>query len=389
PMSERVFTLPDLGEGLEEGEIVSWLVAEGDDVALNQPLVEVETAKATVEIPSPYAGRVAKLHGGTGDAVPVGAPLVTFEVEGVAGAALAGPERVETPDRAAPPTAAEATGARSQGVTASPAVRRLARDLDVALEGIRGTGPDGRVTADDVRAVADGAGDVPATDVDTDIERVELTPVRRTIARRLEQAAAVPAVTTFRTVDCTEVESLRADLGVSPLPVVIAALCRTVDDHPLLNAEWTEDAILVRRRVHVGVAVDTERGLIVPVVRDAPDRAIGDLASEVRRLAEAARSRSLRADDVSGATLSVSNTGSYGSEAGTPLLNPPNAVTLAVGAIRPRALVTRGGAVEARPACTLSLTFDHRVLDGAAAGRALTDLVDRLQDATALRDLPR
>jgi pyruvate/2-oxoglutarate dehydrogenase complex dihydrolipoamide acyltransferase (E2) component len=171
--------------------------------------------------------------------------------------------------------------------------------------------------------------------------------------------------------------------------VVVASLCRTIAGHRLLNAEWTDDGILVHRDVHLGIAVDTDRGLIVPVVRDAHGRGIADLASEIRRLAELARAGSLRPDDVAGGTISVSNTGSYGSEAGTPLLNPPNAVTLAFGAIRPRALVTDGGAVEARPACTLSLTFDHRVLDGAAAGRALTDLVDRLQDAATLRDLAR
>jgi pyruvate/2-oxoglutarate dehydrogenase complex dihydrolipoamide acyltransferase (E2) component len=141
--------------------------------------------------------------------------------------------------------------------------------------------------------------------------------------------------------------------------------------------------------VHAGVAVDTERGLLVPVIRDAGSRGVADLSAEIRRLAEAARAGSLSPDDATGATISVSNTGSYGSEAGTPLLNPPNAVTVALGVIRPRALVTDGGAVEARPACTISLTFDHRVLDGAAAGRALTDLVDLLEDGDALRALPR
>jgi pyruvate dehydrogenase E2 component (dihydrolipoamide acetyltransferase) len=390
-MAERVFALPDLGEGLEEGEIVSWLVAEGDEVGLNQPLVEVETAKATVEIPSPYAGRVARLHGGAGDAVPVGAPLVTFEVDGVAGAPTGERERTAGSERAGrPPTGAAATKPGMGRAAASPAVRKLARDLGVTLEDVAGTGPGGRVTADDVRAAAEGVATrgterTPGGEV----ERIELTPIRRTIARRLVEAAAVPSVTTFRTVDCTELESVRRELDVSPLPVVVASLCRTVAEHRLLNAAWSDDAILVHRDVHVGVAVDTDRGLIVPVVRNAQDRGLADLASEIRRLAEAARTGSLTPDDMAGGTIAVSNTGSYGSEAGTPLLNPPNAVTLAFGAIRPRALVTGGGAVDARPACTLSLTFDHRVLDGAAAGRALTDLVDRLQEAAALHDLPR
>jgi 2-oxoisovalerate dehydrogenase E2 component (dihydrolipoyl transacylase) len=368
-MAEQVFTLPDLGEGLEEGEIVAWLVSEGDAVELNQPLVEVETAKATVEIPSPFAGTIAKLHGGAGDAVPVGAPLVTYSV--------AGAEAAPTEDGPARAGAAVAT---------TPAVRKLARDLDVNLGKVAGTGPAGRITAEDVRTAV-GTGDDRAADAD--VERIAVSPVRRTIAKRLEQAAAVPHVTTFRTVDCTHLEELREELDTSPLPVVVAALCRTIADHPLLNAEWAADAILVHRAVNVGVAVDTNHGLLVPVLRDAARLGIGDVASGIRQLAETARSNALKPDDLAGGTISVSNTGSYGSEAGTPLLNPPNAVTLALGVIRPRALVSGGGAVEARQACTLSLTFDHRVLDGAGAGRALTDLVDRLQDRDALRDLPR
>ena len=369
-MSDQVFTLPDLGEGLDEGEIVTWLVAEGDTVELNQPLVEVETAKATVEIPSPYAGTVAKLHAGAGDAGPGGAPLVSCQGGGgVAGA----------------PTAPAAGDGGTPSAT--PAVRKLAKDLGVELTALAGTGPGGRIMAEDVRA---SAGSASEEHVDrSDVDRIEISPVRRTIAKRLEQAAAIPHVTTFRTVDCTELEALRGELGTSPLPIVIAALCRVIDGHPLLNAEWSVDAILAHRSVHVGVAVDTERGLVVPVLRSAGGLGIAAIADGVRRLAAAARAGALRPEDLAGATISVSNTGSYGSEAGTPLLNPPNAVTIAVGAIHPRALVTSGGAVEARPACTLSLTFDHRVLDGAAAGRALTDLVDLLQDADGLRALPR
>jgi pyruvate/2-oxoglutarate dehydrogenase complex dihydrolipoamide acyltransferase (E2) component len=393
-MGRETFRLPDLGEGLEEGEIVSWLVDEGDEVTLNQPLVEVETAKATVEIPSPFAGRVVELHAGAGDTIPVGSPLVTFDVAGAgAGAPEAGrtaPTR--SPSEATPAAAAAPRTSGGGSVAATPAVRKLARDLGVPLDRVRGTGPDGRVSADDVRAAA-GEG-TPATerphaDPAADADRIALTPTRRTIARRLEAAAAVPQVTTFRTVDCTHLEELRRELDSSPLPVLVAALCRTIGRHPLLNASWADDAILVHRGVHVGVAVDTERGLLVPVVRDAQERSIGALADEIARLAQAARGGSLAPDELAGSTISVSNTGSYGSEAGTPLLNPPNAVTLAIGAIRLRPLVPDGGVVEARPACTLSLTFDHRVLDGAAAGRALTDLVDLLQDADALRELPR
>lgn len=358
-MSERVFRLPDPGEGLTEAEVVAWLVSEGDTVALNQPIAEVETAKAVVEIPSPYAGVVVRLHASAGDAVAVGDPLVTFAVEG-------------------------------GGALSTPAVRRLARDLGVEIGDIPPTGAGGRVTAEDVQRAAGGSAPSEVPGVDTGIEVLEVTRTRAAIAESLTRAAAVPQVTTFRTVDCGALEELRAELGLSPLPIFLAALARVVADHPLLNASWAGDRrqILLHRIVNVGIAVDTEQGLLVPVVRDVGTLGPAAIASEIGRLAERARGGGLEPDDMSGATIAVSNTGSYGSEAGTPLLNPGNAVTLAVGVIEPRALVVEGR-VTARAACTLSLTFDHRVLDGAAAGRALTDLVALVQDGDRLRDLPR
>ena len=359
-MAHRTFLLPDLGEGLEEAEVAAWLVAEGDRVALNQPLVEVETAKATVEIPSPHAGTVVRLHAAEGDAVRVGEPFVTFEVESA---------------EAAP---AAAAGAAS----ASPAVRARARELGVDLASVVGTGPGGRVSREDVERAAGGAGGTAPAEGDTE---VPVSPTRRAIVAALSRAAAVPQVTTFRTVDCTALEAVRAELGLSPLPIVVRALAETCASHPLLNATWAEDRIVLHRAVHVGIATATERGLVVPVVADAGARGLADLAAEIARVAEAARAG---APIAGRATVSVSNTGSYGSEAGTPILNPPNAVTIALGVIAPRALVV-DGRVEARPACTLSLTFDHRVLDGADAGRALTDLVALLEDGDRLRALPR
>jgi pyruvate dehydrogenase E2 component (dihydrolipoamide acetyltransferase) len=169
--------------------------------------------------------------------------------------------------------------------------------------------------------------------------------------------------------------------------VFVAALALTCAGHPLINASWQADGIYVARSVHVGIAIDTERGLMVPVLRNVHTMGVGGIGAGIGRLAEAARGGHLTPNDLQGATIGVSNTGSYGSEAGTPLLNPGNAVTIAMGVIQPRALVVDGEVV-ARPACTLSVTFDHRVLDGAAAGRALTDLVALLQDGGRLRDLP-
>ncbi len=371
-MTAREFLLPDLGEGLEGAQVVRWLVAEGEEVALNQPLVEVETAKATVEIPSPYAGRVARLHAASGETVKVGEPLVTFEVAGEGA-----PEEVP----AGPPPTAE-PAARAP-VPATPAVRRLARELGVDLASVPGTGPGGRVTREDVeRAAAARAGP------HEEVERVPHTPVRREVAENLSRAYAVPQVTTFRTVDCTHLEALRRELGVSPLPVVVRALCEVIRRHPMLNASWAEDAVLVHRRIAVGIATDTERGLLLPALRDPDRMGILEVARGIERLAAAARAGTLPPSELAGSTISISNTGSYGSEFGTPILAPGHAVTLGLGVVAPRALVV-DGAVVARPACVLSVTFDHRVLDGAAVGRALGDLVDLLQDPDRLGALPR
>ena len=376
-MAERTFLLPDLGEGLEDATIATWLVREGETVVLNQPLVEVETAKATVEIPSPYAGVVKHLHGDAGTVIVVGTPLVTFEVEGAVTEIAAG--SMGPPPTAATPKTGGGGPLGSAAVSATPAVRKLAKDLGVDLAAVTATGPDGRISREDVERAA--AGGSSASGGDT----IPVSPTRRAIVAALSRAAAVPQVTTFRTVDCTALEAFRADLATSPLPIFVRALAEVCAAHPLLNAEWAEDRIVLHRDVHVGIATATERGLVVPVVTGVGARGIGDVAAEIKRVADAARAGSLGAGR---ATISVSNTGSYGSEAGTPILNPPNAVTVALGVIEQRALVV-DGRVEARPACTLSLTFDHRVLDGADAGRALTDLVALLEDPARLRALPR
>jgi 2-oxoisovalerate dehydrogenase E2 component (dihydrolipoyl transacylase) len=347
-MSERVFNMPDLGEGLEEGKIVEWLVAPGDIVELNQPFVEVETAKAAVEIPSPFAGRIVALHGTVGEDVPVGDPLVTFEVSG--------------------------SGTDRPAARATPPVRKLARELGVDLSTVVGSGPEGRITEGDVRAAGG--------------ERVGAAPTRRVISANLERQAAIPQVTTFRTVNCSALQAFRASIGVSPLPVVVAAVARTARDHSLLTAVWGGDQLLLRPEASIGLAVDTERGLVVPVLHEADTKTLAAIAEDIGRLAEGAREGTLAPEDLTGATIAVSNTGSYGSEAGTPILSPGTSVTLAFGVIEDRALVA-DGAVVARPAATISLTFDHRVLDGAAAGRALTDLVALLQSPERLGELPR
>jgi pyruvate/2-oxoglutarate dehydrogenase complex dihydrolipoamide acyltransferase (E2) component len=404
-MAGRVFALPDLGEGLEEATVTAWLVKEGDPVSLNQPIVEVETAKATVEIPSPFAGTIARLHGPVGNTVKVGAPLVTFEVEDDVGVVEedAGPARVP----------------------ATPAVRRRARELGVELGEIAGSGPDGRITHEDVERSArsdlpvagevraapgegqapPGEGIAPAVEakeragaralwtvmMPTDADVRPISMIRRTIAENLTRVVReVPQVTTFRTLDSTALEAFRKEAGLSPLPILVRALADVCKDHRSLNASYLAEQgeIWLHRRVHVGIATDTERGLLVPVVRDVGDRTLGEVAAEIQRLASAARDGSIRIEEMTGGTITVTNTGSYGSEFGTPIINRAQAAILGLGAIAPRALVVDGQVV-ARPACTLSLTFDHRLLDGATAGRAFGDLVATLSSPDRLEALPR
>jgi 2-oxoisovalerate dehydrogenase E2 component (dihydrolipoyl transacylase) len=404
-MAERVFALPDLGEGLEEAIVSAWLVAEGDTVSLNQPFVEIETAKATVEVPTPFAGRVAKLHVEEGETLAVGAPLATFDVEGGGDGGCNARSPSPAPASSARPGVIGGDGSPepAPAVAATPAVRKLAKDLGVDLSMVSGSGPGGRVTRDDVEAfgrsgvraashpVTSSAGE-PGTawrvGSDDPIEEVPVSPIRRAVADRLSEVAAIPQVTTFRTVECTALDAMRRELGVSPLPVVVRALAEVVKDHPMLNATWTDRAILAHGKVNVGIATDTERGLVVPVVMDAWSLGIGEIAAEIERLARAAREGSIKPTNTSGQTIAVTNTGSYGSEFGTPLLNPGHAVTIALGVIAPRAVVI-DGAVEARPACTLSLTFDHRVLDGATVGRAFGALVELLESRERLDALPR
>jgi pyruvate dehydrogenase E2 component (dihydrolipoamide acetyltransferase) len=391
-MTLRDFHLPDLGEGLDEAVLVRWLVAEGQVVELNQPIAEIETAKATVEIPSPYEGTLLRLHCTNGTTVAVGTSIATYEVEAPE-AADAEQGRGRTSDRVDPAAdgSGEPAGVGKRGprpTPASPAARSLARDRGIALRDVHGSGQGGRVTREDVEDVIRAA-DVeaePRTGAGPPSREIPVSATRASIAERLAQGAAVPQATTFRTVDCTELERLRRELDVSPLPIVVRALAEVCIEHPLLNSAWAGSSIRVHGRIDAGIATDTERGLVVPVARDVGELGIVALAAEISRLASAARGEGLTATDVGDATITVSNAGSYGSESGTPLLNPGNAVTLSLGRIAPRALVV-DGAVVARPACILSATFDHRVLDGATVGRGLGRLVELLESREELRSL--
>jgi 2-oxoisovalerate dehydrogenase E2 component (dihydrolipoyl transacylase) len=394
-MAVRDFLLPDLGEGLEDAEVAAWRVAVGDPVELNQVLVEVNTAKALVEIPAPWAGVVERLHAAEGDVVQVGKPLVSISVSEEA-------EEQARPKRRAvlvgygveeeepPATTPSMPGSRKEEarlVAASPPVRRLAKELGVDLAKVTGTGPGGRVTREDVTA----AGSSPTGD-----ERVPVRGVRRLTAEKMARSAReIPHVTTFLTVDASRLDAFRRDLEarlgakLTALPVIVRAFVEILKEHRALNASFDAAAseIVLRGDIHVGVATETERGLLVPVVRHADRLGIEALSVEISRLVEAARAGRSAPDELTGGTVTVTNVGSFGAEFGTPIINHPESSILAVGVIEPRALVV-DGRVEARQAVTLSLSFDHRVLDGAEAGRALRALGALLEDPSGLGGLP-
>jgi 2-oxoisovalerate dehydrogenase E2 component (dihydrolipoyl transacylase) len=419
-MGVRDFLLPDLGEGLEDAEVVTWRVAEGDAVELNQTLVEVNTAKALVEIPAPWGGVVEKLHAAEGDVVKVGAPLVSIRVEAETPtseeqepdaearpkrrAVLVGygVEEEDAPRRAAPPPSGTRDARTRRGpVPASPPVRRLAKEMGIDLGSVEGSGDGGRVTREDVLRTAAAAEAPRAAQVEDEGEgedrRVPVRGIRRLVAEKMTRSIReIPHVTTFLTVDATRLLAFREEIAgvgderVSPLPIVVRAFVEVCKEHPKLNSSFDAEAseIVLHGRYNVGIATDTDKGLLVPVVRDADALGIVGLSREIARLVDAARSGRASPEDMTGGTVTVTNVGTFGAEFGTPIINHPEAAILALGVIEPRALVV-DGVLEARPAVMFSLAFDHRVMDGAEAGRALKELGDLLENPFRLGALPR
>jgi 2-oxoisovalerate dehydrogenase E2 component (dihydrolipoyl transacylase) len=342
------FKLPDLGEGLTEGEIARWLVSEGQDVAEDDPLVEIQTDKTTVEIPSPAAGKVARILVEEGRVVPVGTVLVVIGEDG----AVSEQARAEPAPQQAP---AEASGSEPQtsraGVRATPLVRRIAQELGVDLAVVVGTGPQGRITEDDVRvATTSGEG-----------RREPLRGVRRLIAEHMTRAhREVPAVTWVE-----ECDFERVDLKLL-VPTVLKACALSLHEFPELNARLEGDEIVYLDRHDLGVAVQTERGLVVPVVRGCDTHSVEELAADVARLAESARAGTLKPEELRGSTFTVTSAGKLAGLFQTPIVNHPEVAILSIGRIAPRAVV-RDGDIVVRPIGTIGITFDHRVVDGARA----------------------
>jgi len=341
------FKLPDLGEGLTEGEIARWLVAEGQEIGEDDPLVEVQTDKTTVEIPSPAAGRVARILVAEGEVVPVGTVLVVIGEDGAA------PEP-------APPA--------EQPVRATPLVRRIAQELGVDLATVTATGPGGRITEDDVRGAAAPSGP-------SEGRREPLRGVRRLIVEHMARAhREVPAVTWVEECDFSSVDLRRL------VPTVLKAAAEALQEFPELNARLEGDEIAYLDRYDIGVAVQTDQGVVVPVVRDCDSRSVDELAAEIERLAGAARDGKLAPEELRGSTFTVTSAGKLAGLFQTPLVNHPEVAILSIGRVADRPVV-RDGQVVVRPVGYVSVTFDHRVVDGARAAAFGLSVIARLERA--------
>jgi len=342
------FKLPDLGEGLTEGEISRWLVSVGQEIAEDDPLVEIQTDKTTVEIPSPAAGTVTSILVEEGKIVPVGTVLVVIGGE---------------PDGERPSTATKPPE-RTAKARVTPLVRKIAQELGVDLDSLAGTGPQGRITEDDVRAAAGPS----------EGRREPLRGVRRMIAEHMARAhREVPAVTWVEECDFSGLDLKQL------VPTVLKACAETLKEFPELNARLERDEIVFLDHYDLGVAVQTDDGLVVPVVRDCATRSMEELAADVARLAESARDGKLKPEELRGSTFTVTSAGKLAGLMQTPIVNYPEVAILSIGRIGPRPVV-RDGAVVAAQIGYVSITFDHRVVDGARAAEFGLALIRRLEE---------
>ena len=390
--------LPDVGEGIAEGEVVRWLVAEGAEVKEDDPLVEILTDKANVEIPSPVTGTVVKILAAPGQVVKVGEPLALIEPAAGQSAAAhdvtASSDRPTTtprealePGQGSPPKRAGAPGG---DVLATPVVRKLAKDLGVELGVVPGSGPGGRITEEDVRRTAGPKVQAGIPAESTSEERVPFKGKRRMIARKM--VAAKTRVPHALLVDEADVSGLLAErakmreigeregVRITILPLIMKAVVEALQRYPALNASLDEDReeIVLKKKVDIGIAVDAEDGLVVPVVRNADAKSVIELAREIERLSAAAREGTLAPGDLTGGTFTISSVGSIGGLFSYPVINVPEAAILAAHKIVTRPVV-RDGEIVPREMMYLSLSFDHRIVDGGEATRFLNEVVRRIE----------
>jgi pyruvate dehydrogenase E2 component (dihydrolipoamide acetyltransferase) len=406
------FKFPDIGEGLTEGEIVRWLVKEGDEVKEGQPLVEVETDKALAEIPSPKTGVILKILAKEKEIVKVGQVIVVFGEKGeVLEAPSPRPKSVgvvgeleEAPEEGlmvATQVEPSKPARVSEHALATPAVRALAKELGVDINKLRGTGPEGRVLEKDVRQLAEGK-EKPVEEVKKPVkvkkydlygyvERIPLRGVRRSIAKAMVKSKyTAPHVTAMDEADVTALWRIREKekkaaekkgIKLTILPFIIKAVIAGLTEHPYLNASLDDEneEIILKKYFNIGFAADTPEGLMVPVVKNAKDKSILQLAQELTQLVEKARNRTIDLADLKGGTFTISNYGALGGIYATPIINYPEVAILGVGKIKDIPVV-RNGKVVVRKILSLALSFDHRVVDGGEGARFLNTVIARLED---------
>ncbi|MEW5745156.1 MAG: dihydrolipoamide acetyltransferase family protein [Nitrospirota bacterium] len=387
------FVLPDLGEGITEGEVRKWLVKEGDAVEEHQNILEVETDKAIVEVPSPRRGRILSLSKREGEVAKVGEALVLIAGEGEE------PEKKpERPEREERTKSVSVVGVLPEAepereIRAAPAVRALAKELGVELEGVRGSGPDGSIKEADVRTAARRA--KKAEDLYGPSERVPLRGMRRTIAKNLVTSQRMTAfVTGMDEADITELWTLRErekrplqkkGIHLTFMPFFIKAVQHALVEHPYLNASVDEEReeIVMKKYWNIAVAVDTPDGLMVPVIRNAEKKTILELAAEIQSLSSKARERKIALEEMKGSTFTITNYGHFGGTFATPIINYPDVAILGAGRISEKPWV-KDGQIVIRRILPLSLTFDHRVTDGVDAAQFLTTVIGYLEDPALL-----
>ena len=377
--------MPQLGESIAEGTVVKWLIQAGGAVEKDQPLLEVETEKVALDVPSPASGFLAEVMVQEGTTVPVGTLLARLETQPAAAGVVnrVGDVGVRARQEQQP-------GEQHY----SPAVKQLARDHGVDLTGVPGTGEGGRVTKKDlldyVSTRQQPSGEPPRTAQaptvvpqprETPEEIIPFTQMRKTIADRMLLSRRTSAhVTTFFEADFRGIDIFRTGRTLTYLPFVISAVTRAMKDLPLLNASWRDQGLAIKKAVHIGIAVALDEGLLVPVIRHADQKGLTQLANEVAELAERARNKRLTPDDVLDGTFTITNHGGFGSLFSTPIIHQPQTAILGVGSVQKRAVVI-DDAIAIRPMCYLSLSFDHRIIDGATADRFMAKVKQHLQQS--------
>ena len=416
------FKFPDVGEGIHEGEIVKWFVKEGDRIKADQPLGEIETDKAIVEMPSPKSGKILKLHVAAGGIIHVGETMVTILEEHETDADAKKHMEAKAREKHEPKKEAksdvpytgsvvgfleeakdvkpiqtnkkEITSAIQSSIQATPAVRNLAKQLNINLANLKGTGPEGRVTIEDVQKSGSVKKEVAGIKVTRKydffgyVERVQLHGIKKIVAQKMTDSIFTAAqLTNMHEADVTELAALREKeksqyekegIKLTFMPYIVKAVALCLKEHPYLNASLEGEEIILKKYYNIGVAVDTEEGLIVPVVKGAEAKDIKTIAKDIDKLANDARSKRTNLMDLRGGTFSVSNLGSVGVEFFTPIINYPESAILGVGRVTEKPVV-RSGKIEARKILPLSLTYDHRIVDGAQAARFINDVMERLQ----------